>query len=228
MTPNETDQIPPATEADGAAQPAANDAGPAPEAAAPPEAQPEASAVAQPEALAVAEAEKADLRDKLLRALADVENIRRRTDREIADARTYAVTGFARDMLTVADNIRRALESVPEEVRAADSPARALVEGIELTERDLLKTLERHGVRPVEPDNQKFDPNLHQAMFEVPNPEVPNGTVVQVVQPGYTIAGRVLRPALVGVSKGGPKPAAAEGDPATGDGAEADASSAQA
>lgn len=223
MTPNETDQTPPAPAADGAGEPA-NDLGPAPPPA------PES----EPDPLALAEAEKADLRDKLLRALADVENIRRRTDREIADARAYAVTGFARDMLNVADNIRRALESVPEEARADDSPTKALIEGIELTERDLLKTLERHGVRLLEPVNQKFDPNLHQAMFEVPNPEVPNGTVVQVVQSGYTIGERVLRPALVGVSKGGPKvqaadaPAEAPPAEAAADGAEADASSAEA
>ena len=135
--------------------------------------------------------------------------LRRRTEREVADARTYAVTNFARDMLNVADNVRRAIESVPEDARAgAEGAFKGLIEGIDLTERDLLKTLERHGVKRLDPQGQKFDPNVHQAMFEVPNPEVPNGTVVQVVQSGYVIGERVLRPALVGVAKGGPKTAA--------------------
>ena len=137
------------------------------------------------------------------------------TEREIADARTYAVTNFARDMLTVADNIRRGLESRAGRGprRAPTAPSRRLVEGFELTERDLLKTLERHGVRRLEPQGQKFDPHLHQAMFEVPQPEVPAGTVVQVVQPGYVIGDRVLRPALVGVAKGGPKEPAPAREP---------------
>lgn len=159
--------------------------------------------------LAALEADKADLREKLLRALADTENMRRRTEREVADARSYAVTNFARDMLTVADNVRRALESLPPDARdSADGALVALIDGIELTERDLLKTLDRHGVKRLDPLGQKFDPNFHQAMFEVPNPDVPNGAVVQVVQSGYAIAGRVLRPALVGVAKGGQKSAA--------------------
>ncbi|MCB8821870.1 nucleotide exchange factor GrpE [Microvirga rosea] len=162
-----------------------------------------------PDPVAVLEAEKAELKDKMLRLMADMENLRRRTEREIADARAYAVTSFARDMLNVADNIRRAIENVPEDARqAAEGALKGLVEGIDLTERDLLKTLERHGVKKLDPQGQKFDPNLHQAMFEVPNPEVPNGTVVQVVQSGYVIGDRVLRPALVGVAKGGPKAAA--------------------
>ena len=137
-----------------------------------------------------------------------MENLRRRTEREVADARSYAVTNFARDVLNVADNIRRALESVPAEVREADEGAlKGLIDGIELTERDLSKTLDRHGVKRVEPEGQKFDPHRHQAMFEVPNAEVAAGTVVQVVQAGYVIGERVLRPALVGVAKGGPKAA---------------------
>lgn len=166
----------------------------------------EAAAEVQADPVAVLEAEKADLKDKLLRVMADMENLRRRTERELADARIYAKANFARDMLNVADNIRRAIESVPEEARAsAEGAFKALIEGIDLTERDLLNTLERHGVKKLEPQGQKFDPNLHQAMFEVPNPDVPNGTVVQVVQSGFVIGDRVLRPALVGVSKGGPK-----------------------
>lgn len=152
------------------------------------------------------EAEKHELKDKLLRTLAEMENLRRRTEREAADARLYAVTAFARDMLSVADNLRRALDSLPAEVRAAaDASIRTMVEGVELTERELLKTLERHGVRKREPIGEKFDPNFDQAMFEVPDATKPNGTVVQVIQPGYVIGERVLRPSSVGVSKGGPK-----------------------
>lgn len=174
-----------------------------------PEAGNEASAAPQADQIAALEAEKTDLKDKLLRLMADMENLRRRTEREVADARTYAVANFARDMLNVADNVRRAIESVPEEARAsAEGAFKGLIEGIDLTERDLLKTLERHGVKKLDPQGQKFDPNVHQAMFEVPNPDVPNGTVVQVVQSGYVIGDRVLRPAMVGVAKGGPKAAA--------------------
>lgn len=152
-------------------------------------------------------AENANLKDKALRTLADMENLRRRTEKEIADSRLYAVTNFARDILSVADNVRRGLESVPADVAAAaDGPFKALIEGIELTERDLLKTLERHGVKKLEPKGERFDPNRHQAMFEVPDESLPHGTVTQVVQAGYVIGDRPLRPALVGVSKGGPKP----------------------
>ncbi|MDB5591472.1 nucleotide exchange factor GrpE [Enterovirga sp.] len=163
---------------------------------------------AEAEAVAALEAERNDLKDRLMRALAEMENLRRRAEREAADARTYAVTNFARDMLTVADNIRRALESVPRTDGAVDEAVRPLVEGIELTERDLLKTFGRHGVRLLEPEGSRFDPNMHQAMFEVPRDDVPSGTVVQVVQSGYAIGERVLRPALVGVAKGGSRPAA--------------------
>jgi molecular chaperone GrpE len=165
-----------------------------------------APASAESDQIAILEAEKTDLKDKLLRTLADMENLRRRTEREVADARAYAVTNFARDMLNVADNVRRAIESVPAEAWAgADGAFKGLIDGIDLTERDLLKTLERHGVKKLDPQGQRFDPNLHQAMFEVPNPDVASGTVVQVVQSGYSIGDRVLRPALVGVAKGGPK-----------------------
>jgi molecular chaperone GrpE len=175
-------------------------------------------AAQEPDQLAALEAERLDLKDKLLRTLADMENLRRRTEREVADARAYAVTNFARDMLTAADNIRRALDSVPADQATTEGPLKALVEGIELTERDFLKSLERHGVRRLDPKGSKFDPNMHQAMFEVPNPDVPVGTVLEVVQTGYAIADRVLRPALVGVAKGGPKPSgnAADAEAAAG------------
>lgn len=163
------------------------------------------------EQLAALATERDELKDRVLRTLAEMENLRRRTEREVADARTYAVTNFARDMLNAADNIRRALESVPGEARtAAEGAFKALIDGIELTERDLGKTLERHGVKLIEPKGQRFDPNRHQAMFEVPDAEVPSGTVVQVMQSGYVIGDRVLRPALVGVAKGGPKTAATD------------------
>lgn len=150
--------------------------------------------------------EAADARDKMLRTLAEMENLRKRTTREVADARTYGITGFARDVLEIADNLQRALDAVPAEAKAAADPGlKALIEGVELTERSLLNALEKHGVKKLDPMGQKFDPNFQQAMYEVPDSSVPAGTVVQVVQAGYTIGERVLRPALVGVSKGGAK-----------------------
>ncbi|MGB8819207.1 MAG: nucleotide exchange factor GrpE [Rhizobiaceae bacterium] len=153
-------------------------------------------------------AENAELKDRVLRAAAEMENLRNRTARDVRDAKTYAVTGFARDLLPIADNLNRALAAFPEtSPAAADPTVMALLEGVDLTERSLLNTLERHGVRKLEPEGQRFDPHFHQAMFEVPNPDVPNNTVVQVVQSGYVIADRVLRPAMVGVAKGGPKDA---------------------
>jgi len=159
--------------------------------------------------------EAADARDKMLRTLAEMENLRKRTSREVADARTYGITGFARDVLEIADNLQRALDAVPVEAKAtADPGLTALIEGVELTERSLLNALEKHGVKKLDPSGGRFDPNFHQAMYEVPDPSVPAGTVVQVVQAGYTIGDRVLRPALVAVSKGGAKmaPAAANGN----------------
>jgi molecular chaperone GrpE len=157
------------------------------------------------EVVAKLEQEKVELKDKLLRALADMENLRRRTEREVADTRSYAVTAFARDILSVADNLRRALDAVPATARkAGDGAIAGLIDGIELTERELAKTLERHGVRKVDPAGQKFDPNMHQAMFEAPHESLPKGQVHTVVQPGYAIGERVLRPALVGVSSGPP------------------------
>ena len=166
----------------------------------------EASQTRAPEPSTALEREHAEMKDRLLRALAEMENLRRRTEREVADSRLYSVTSFARDLLVVADNMRRALEVVTPELRAStQSAAKALVDGVELTERELLKALEKNGVRQFTPLGEKFDPNLHQAMFEVPDATVPAGSVVQVVQPGYMIGDRILRPALVGVSKGGPK-----------------------
>ena len=155
--------------------------------------------------------EAAELKDRLLRALAEMENLRRRTEREVVDARSYGISAFARDLLAVADNMRRALDAFGAEPhQAPDAGTKALLEGIELTERELLKVLEKHGVRKLDPEGARFDPHQHQAMYEVPDETVPAGTVVQVVQPGYTIGERVLRPALVAVSRGGPKPSAPE------------------
>src|SRR5271169_4784727 len=152
------------------------------------------------------EREHAEMKDRLLRTLAEMENLRKRTEREIADSRLYSVSSFARDMLNVADNMRRALDAVTPELRASAEPGvAALVDGVDLTERELLKALEKNGIRQFSPQGEKFDPNLHQAMFEVPDATVPAGSVVQVVQPGYMIGERMLRPALVGLSKGGPK-----------------------
>jgi molecular chaperone GrpE len=153
--------------------------------------------------------ESAENKDKLLRTLAEMENLRRRTDREVADARLYGISNFARDILAVADNMDRALAALDAELREkADAGLKALLDGVELTERELLKVLEKHGVKKFEPLGEKFDPNLHQAMFELPDPSRPAGTVAQVIQPGYMIGERVLRPALVAVAKGGPKPVA--------------------
>ncbi|MCS0502501.1 nucleotide exchange factor GrpE [Ancylobacter mangrovi] len=157
------------------------------------------------------EAEVASLKDKFLRAFAEADNVRRRAEREVADAKVYGITSFARDVLTVADDFERAMGAIDAEARAAaEGTLKTLIDGIELTSRALNQTLTKHGVARIEAEGSKFDPNLHQAMFEVPNEDVPSGTVVQVIQPGYTIGGRVLRPALVGVSKGGPKAAPAE------------------
>jgi molecular chaperone GrpE len=155
--------------------------------------------------------EAADLRDKMLRTLAEMENLRQRTRREVADSKIYGITGFARDVLDIADSLQRTIDAVPAETReSADPLLKALIEGVELTERSLLNALEKNGVKKFDPQGEKFNPNFQQAMYEVPDPSVPAGTVVQVVQAGYTIGERVLRPALVGVSKGGAKAAPAE------------------
>ena len=174
---------------------------------------PEAGATDKPQAAqqqADPAAQVAELKDRLLRTLAEMENLRKRTEREVTDARIYGVASFARDLLGVADNMRRALDAVSPELRAsAEAGVKALIDGVELTERELLKALEKNGVRQFSPRGEKFDPNVHQAMFEVPDPAVPAGSVVEVVAPGYMIGERVLRPAMVGVSKGGPKTAPA-------------------
>ena len=139
-----------------------------------------------------------------------MENLRRRTEREVGDARTYGIASFARDVLGIADNMQRALDAARQELGGSTDPGvKTLLEGVELTERELLKALEKNGVKRFDPQGEKFDPNLHQAMYEVPDASVPSGMVMQVIQPGYMIGERMLRPALVAVSKGGAKPTAA-------------------
>src|SRR5580700_8898826 len=171
--------------------------------------QPETAAAGEPKPSTSLDREIAEVKDRLLRTLAEMENLRKRTEREVTDARLYGVASFARDVLGVADNIRRALDAVPPEAQAnAQAGMKALVDGVELTERELLKALEKNGVRQFTPHGEKFDPNVHQAMYEVPDPSVPAGSIVQVMQPGYMLGERVLRPALVAVAKGGPKAAA--------------------
>jgi molecular chaperone GrpE len=148
--------------------------------------------------------EAADLKDRLLRALADAENTRRRAERERTDASQYAVTKFARDILAVADNFQRATNALPEEARADLSPqVKSVIEGVEATERQLIATLERYGVKPIETAGAKFDPNLHQAIAEVPGNGKPPGTIVDVVQTGYVIGDRLLRPSMVTVARAG-------------------------
>ncbi len=150
--------------------------------------------------------ENAELRDRVLRMAAEMENLRKRVERELADTRSYAIAGFARDMLVVTDNLSRALTAVPEGAReSADENLKALIEGIEMTERETYRLLHKHGVEPIDADGQKFDPHKHQAVFEIPDPSVPEGTILQVMQAGFAIGDRILRPSMVGVSKGGPK-----------------------
>ncbi len=146
--------------------------------------------------------ENADLKDRVLRAMAETENLRKRGEREKAEATLYAATNFARDLLSVSDSMAKALEMMPDDARkTADEATRNLIEGIELTRRELLNSFQKHGIAEVDPMDEKFDPHYHQAMFEVPGSDKPNGTVVQVVQTGFKIGERILRPALVGVAK---------------------------
>ena len=143
-----------------------------------------------------------ELKDRLLRTLAEMENLRARTQREIEDVRKFAVTGFARDLLEVGDNLGRALASVPAEARAQSEFMTNLVQGVEMTERSLRTALEKHQIRRVAPQRgERFDHKLHQAMYEVPSAELAPGSVAEVIQDGYVLADRLLRPALVGVAK---------------------------
>jgi len=150
--------------------------------------------------------ENHELKDRLMRLAAEMENLRRRTARDIADAKAYAVSSFARDMLSVADNLGRALNALP--AGEEDKHVQALAEGLKMTERAMIAALHNHGVRKIEALGQKFDPHLHQAMFETEDTSLPHNTVKQEVQPGYIIGDRVLRAAQVGIAKGGEKTAA--------------------
>jgi molecular chaperone GrpE len=167
------------------------------------------------EALTKLETDNAELKDRLLRALAEVENVRRRAKRDLNDMRHYAIAKFAGDMLNVADNLERAIASIPAKARESEGAVKTLIQGVELTEKEMLRTLERHGVKKLNPMGERFDPNFHEAMFEVPDPSVPNGTVTKVVEAGYSIGSRALRPAKVGVASGGGenRPTPAEGRP---------------
>jgi molecular chaperone GrpE len=151
------------------------------------------------------EAELAEQKDRLLRALAETENVRRRAQREREDASKYAVAGFAKDLLSAADNLRRALESLPES-EVKDDRTRSLLAGVAATERELLGIFERYGIRRIDPKGERFDHNFHQAIFEAERPDQPSGTIIEVLQPGYVLHERLLRPAMVGVAKGGSKP----------------------
>jgi molecular chaperone GrpE len=170
-----------------------------------PSADPAAEAKTELEALI---AENADMRDRLLRTMADMENLRRRTEREKSETSLYSISNFARDVLTVGDNLRRTIEHLPADAATADPALKSFLEGVELTERELLNMLERHGVTRIEPKGERFDPNNHQAMYEVQTSDLPEGTVAEVMQAGYMIGDRCLRPALVAVAKGGTKAAA--------------------
>jgi molecular chaperone GrpE len=146
--------------------------------------------------------EAGKLKDQLLRTLAEMDNLRKRTEREKAEATLYAATNFARDILSVSDNMDRALATAEaDHLKEATEPVKNLVAGVEMTRRELLNVFERHGIRRIDPMGEKFDPHFHQAMFEVPTDEQPPGTVVQVMQPGFKIGERVMRPAMVGVAK---------------------------
>ena len=192
------------TAEDASAQPESADAG---DGDPPPAAQAETEAT---EAEMSPQEQISDLKDQLLRALAEVENTRRRARREREDTAKYAIANFARDVLAVSDNLARALEAVPEDARASNDAMETLYQGVELTQRELQTAMDRHGIRQVDPLGEKFDHNFHQAMFEVESPDAEPGTVVQVAQLGYVIDERLLRPAMVGVAKKPPPPDVAE------------------
>jgi molecular chaperone GrpE len=168
--------------------------------------EPEAAEPSPETRVAELEAELAEQKDRLLRALAETENVRRRAQREREEASKYAVAGFAKDLLSAADNLRRALDSLPE-AEVKDDRTRSLLAGVAATERELLSIFERYGIKRIDPRGERFDHNFHQAIFEAQRPDQPSGIVVEVLQPGYVLHERLLRPAMVGVAKGGPKPA---------------------
>lgn len=170
---------------------------------------PEEGATVDPQQL---QAEKAELQDKLLRALAEAQNVRRRAQQDVERERKFGIERFAKDVLSVADNLGRALSVLPGDADEIDPALRNVIVGVQATERELLSVLERHGVTRIESLGKPFNPEFHQAMMEVEDPTVPAGTVVQEMVPGYLIAGRLLRAAMVAVSKGGPAASAASNE----------------
>lgn len=156
--------------------------------------------------IAALQAESADFKDKWLRAHAEVENIRKRAEREKEDMAKYAIARLARDIVNVGDNFQRAIDAVPADAAEQDPALKSFLEGVTLTERELLNVLERHGIKRMQPMNEPFNPHLHQAVMEIPREDAAAGTIVQVFQAGYMLEDRVLRPAMVGVAKGA-KPA---------------------
>jgi molecular chaperone GrpE len=168
------------------------------------------AAATGPDDAAAIEGQVAELTDRLLRAHAEMDNLRKRTERDKEDMAKYAISKFAREVLSVGDNLQRAIEAVPPGAAEEDPALKALIEGVSMTEREFLNVLERHGVKRIDPAGEPFNPHQHQAMTEVENPEVAPGTVVQVYQPGYILVDRVLRPAMVVVAKGGAKPGKGE------------------
>ena len=218
MTNDTNPENQPAAESEARQTSTVPPAGPAADAPA----QTAAAASSGPMTLAVAEAaigalqtEVAELKDRLLRTHADMDNIRKRSEKEKADAHKYAVSKFARDMIEVGDNFQRAIETVPAGAAEQNTALKSFLDGVTMTERELINTLERHGIKRIDPKGQPFNPHLHQAVMEAQNPDVPAGTVTQVYQLGYMIEDRVLRPAMVVVAKGGFKPVkSAESAPA--------------
>jgi len=174
----------------------------------------QASAPADAAHIAELEAKLAEMKEQAMRAMADTENMRKRTERERSDMQKYAITGFAKDLLSVSDNLRRALEAVPEEQRERNEVIINLLTGVEATERELLKVFEQKGIQKIEPLGEKFDPNFHEVMFEAPSPEYAEGMILQVIEAGYVLNDRLLRPARVGVSKGSPEAPEASNDSA--------------
>jgi len=158
------------------------------------------------------EKETNNLKERLLRAIADTENLRRRSEREKKDASQYAVTGFARDILSISDTLSRTVATVTDELKSTET-FKPFIEGVEMADREVLAVFERQGIKKITPDGEKFDHNFHQAMFEIENLDVPPGTILQVVQPGYVLKDRLLRPAMVGVAKGGKKNVKNENEP---------------
>ena len=182
-------------------------AGSAPQSASPP--QPENAgegAKSLQEIVAALQAEVGELKDRWLRAHAEVENVRKRAEREREDAAKYAITRLAKDIVGIGDNFQRAIDAVPPGAAEKDPTLKSFLEGVTMTERELLNVLDRHGIKRLQPINEAFNPHLHQAVAQVPRPDVPSGTIVEVYQAGYTIEERVLRPAMVAVAQGGPKP----------------------